>query len=147
MNTRLFYLIAIICFSLLSPASGQESDRVRTEIEDLLSMQSEAWNKGDIEGFMQTYWDQDELQFLSKSGPTFGYQNTLQNYYKRYPDRQSMGQLTFNVISLNKRSRKVYSLIGRYHLERVGIDNLEGYFLLILQKIRGHWKIVADSTH
>ncbi len=117
------------------------------EIKDLLDRQAAAWNEGDIETFMQTYWKHDDLQFLGKTGPTFSWQGTLDNYYRRYPDRASMGHLTFEIVEWNRRSRKVYTLIGKYMLDRDPLEDLEGYFLLVLQKIKGEWLIVADSTH
>lgn len=143
---RPLLFILVVLFNVFC-LKAQESERVNQEVIRLLEAQSSAWNDGNIDAFMKTYWPDENLQFLSKEGPTFGYRNTLENYYRRYPDRQAMGHLTFEMISLNRRSRKVYSLIGKYHLERQALENLEGYFLLILQKIKGQWKIVADSTH
>ena len=140
-------LTTLILGFCASVVVGQTSPKVLEDIGIILAAQSKAWNEGDIETFMKTYWANDDLQFLSSGAPTFGYQNTLQNYYVRYPNREAMGQLTFEIVRINKRSRKVYSLIGKYHLERNQMDNLEGYFLLIIQKIKGEWKIVADSTH
>ncbi|MBK8503478.1 MAG: nuclear transport factor 2 family protein [Saprospiraceae bacterium] len=146
MIKKVIFLICIAIAVSVTKLNAQiPGDRI--EIKEILDAQTEAWNKGDISEFMKTYWADDQLQFIGSNGPTFGYENTLQNYYKRYPDRGAMGKLHFDVLTINKRSRKVYSLIGKYHLERDKFDDLEGHFLLIIQKIKGHWKIVADSTH
>ena len=147
MNLEKKYFLILIISLCITQVEAQISHNIEQDIKALLNAQSMAWNNGDIETFMTTYWADDQLQFLGSNGPTFGYQNTLQNYHKRYPNREAMGHLTFEIITLNKRSRKVYSLIGKYHLDRKQLDNLEGYFLLIIQKIKGSWKIVADSTH
>lgn len=147
MKWRIFFWSVLFFSPYTSSLRAQPSSKVDGQIRSLLETQSTAWNRGDIPSFMLTYWQSDSLQFLGKTGPTFGFENTLQNYYRRYPDRRAMGQLTFDIVQINKRSRKVYSLIGKYHLVREQMENLDGYFLLILQKIKGEWKIVADSTH
>ena len=140
------FLVGILGGVSIMSLIAQVPDK-EMKIRAILDAQTEAWNRGDIPDFMKTYWADDQLQFLGKTGPTLGYENTLQNYYKRYPDRKTMGKLHFDIVTINKRSRKVYSLIGKYHLQRDELDDLEGHFLLILQKIKGEWKIVADSTH
>ena len=139
-------LMVLIGGSIVSnPLKAQGN--VDQQLRNILNEQAKAWNNGDINTFMETYWRSDDLQFLGSSGLTSGWDNTLLRYQRRYPDKQAMGHLTFDVVSVNKRSGKVYSLVGKFHLERDGLENLEGYFLLIWQKIRGEWRIVADSTH
>ncbi|MCB0670094.1 MAG: DUF4440 domain-containing protein [Saprospiraceae bacterium] len=145
-NYCLFFIL-LVTFLQHESILAQRVEKVRKEMEELLVAQSSAWNQGNVEDFMKTYWDDENLLFLSKNGPTFGYRNTLENYYKRYPDRDAMGYLTFEIVRLDKRSRSVYSLVGKYHLNRDKMDNLSGFFLLIIKKIKGDWKIVADSTH
>lgn len=126
---------------------GQQDITLRSEVEHILEIQASAWNQGDLDRFMKTYWENDALLFMGKAGPTYGYLPTLANYHKRYPNRQAMGHLTFDVLSVTPQGRKVATLVGRYHLQRQDLDNLEGHFLLVLRKIKNHWKIVADSTH
>jgi len=107
--------------------------------------QEAAWNRGDIDAFMETYWKSDDLQFLGAGGPTYGWQATLDNYRRRYPDRQAMGLLSFDILRMDQRSPTVMSLLGKFHLKR-SIGDLEGFFLLIWKKIDGRWLIVADHT-
>ena len=114
-------------------------------VESILKVQSESWNKGDIDGFMQTYWKSDNLQFIGSQGVTYGWQNTLEGYKKRYPDKKAMGKLTFEIKDMTQHSRKVVSLTGSWALEREK-DNPGGHFLLIWRKIKGQWRIVADHT-
>ena len=109
--------------------------------------QQEAWNEGDIPRFMEHYWKSPKLVFLGESGPIYGWQSTLDRYYKRYPDRQAMGTLEFTIKDIQQRSDTVFSVIGGYYLTREGIEDLEGVFLIIFQNFDGKWLIVADSTH
>ena len=94
---------------------------------------------------METYWKSENLQFLGSNGPTYGWENTLERYKKRYPDRAAMGQLEFEIMNIDVRSKKVISLIGKYTLKREN-DEPSGYFLLLWKKIKGKWLIVADHT-
>ncbi|MFT6321045.1 MAG: ketosteroid isomerase-like protein [Granulosicoccus sp.] len=117
------------------------------KIKKLMTTQSEAWNRGDIDGFMTTYWKSEKLQFIGSKGPTYGWKNTLDRYKKSYPSKEAMGILTFDIINLDKRSRKVISVVGKWHLKRgADLGDLEGHFLLILKKIKGEWLIVADHS-
>ena len=62
---KLFFLVAILCV-IKSQAQKQNEG----EIRNLLFQQTEAWNRGDINGFMQTYWQNDSLMFIGKDGIT-----------------------------------------------------------------------------
>ena len=115
-----------------------------TAIKDVMNKQIEAWNNGDINTFMQTYWKSDSVMFVS-SPPTYGWQTTLENYKKHYPDTAAMGKLTFNLIKLNQLSPEYYFVVGEWHLKRSAGD-VGGYFTLLFKKINGNWVIVVDHT-
>ena len=134
----------LLMFFLAFNINAQSAEH---QIKMLLEEQSESWNTGDIEGFMAGYLETDDLHFLGSGGLTAGWDATLERYKKRYPDQQAMGQLTFDLKEITKRTKKVYTVIGKYHLSRHELDDMEGFFLIVLQKIKGDWKIVADSTH
>ncbi len=131
----------IIVFTLVSLKSiGQEA-----AIRSLLQKQTEAWNRGDIEGFMGGYWKNDSLMFIGKSGITYGWQQTLDNYKKGYPDKTAMGELTFTLIEMKPLSKKYFSVVGKWHLKRT-IGDLSGHYTLLLKKIKGKWVIVKDHS-
>lgn len=121
-------------------ALGQEA-----EIRALLAKQTEAWNRGDVEGFMEGYWKNDSLMFIGKSGITYGWQQTLDNYKKGYPDKTAMGQLTFTLLEMKPLSKKYFSVVGKWHLKRT-IGDLSGHYTLLLKKIKGKWVIVKDHS-
>jgi len=115
------------------------------QIAALMATQTSAWNKGDIEGFMTTYWHSDSLLFIGKNGVAYGWQATLDRYKKTYPDAAAMGKLDFKLLEFKPLASDTYLLIGKWHLERT-IGDLQGHFSLILQKIKGQWKIIADHS-
>ena len=124
-------------------ANSQSNDE--NQIRSLLSRQSGDWNKGDIDGFMRGYWNHDSLMFIGKSGVTYGYNNTLKNYKKNYPDAASMGKLTFDLITIKKLSPNYFQVVGKWSLERT-IGNVDGHFTLLLRKIKGEWVIISDHS-
>ncbi len=135
-----------ILFIFLSPTlSAQTGPRAETAIRAIMARQEAAWNRGDLEAFMDGYWHSDSLQFIGSRGLTYGWQQTLDNYRKGYPDRAAMGTLTFTLLSVEPLSRKSAFVVGKWHLKRNAGD-LSGHFTLLWKKIKGAWVIVADHS-
>lgn len=114
-------------------------------ILSLLEKQRSAWNEGNLENFMEGYWKNDSLLFVGKSGPTYGWQQTMDNYKKGYPDKSAMGTLTFNIKKVELLSKDTAFVLGGWHLKREK-DEPQGYFTLILKKIKGIWQVVSDHS-
>lgn len=112
----------------------------------ILKRQTEDWNAGRVEKFMNGYWPSDSLTFVGKVGITYGYQATLASYKKRYPDRASMGTLTFDILQLDFPAPNVAYVIGRWHLTRPKIGDTGGHFTLLWRKIKKRWVIVSDHS-
>lgn len=136
----LLIFFASFSFNACFAQQGEEA-----MVRKVLSIQEKAWNNGDIPSFMQGYWKSDSLMFIGKSGVTFGWQHTLDNYKKNYPDTAAMGKLTFNLLEVRSLSPQYYFVTGKWHLQRTE-NNLEGYFTLLFKKINGHWLIVKDHS-
>jgi ketosteroid isomerase-like protein len=133
----------VSCFLLLIPCflHAQDKQAILKVLED----QRKAWNRADPDGFMQGYWKSDSLVFVGKTGPVYGWQQTLDNYKKRYQGKAAMGYLTFDVIKLDLLDLKNAFMLGGWHLKRDSGD-VGGYFTLWFKKIDGEWKIVCDHT-
>jgi len=137
---KLFFLVAIL-FVIKSQAQKDDEG----EIRNLLVQQTEAWNRGDISGFMQTYWQNDSLMFIGKDGITWGWKNTLERYKKGYPDKETMGQLSFDVIQVKKLSAEYFFVVGKWMIKR-NTGDLRGHYNLLMKRIKGQWKIIADHS-
>ena len=115
-------------------------------IKEILNAQKECWNNGDIDGFMEGYWNSEELIFTSLNHkPAFGWENTLERYKNSYPTKESMGELKFEFLDLKLISKNTASLKGKWELIRES-DNPNGLFWLDLQKFDKKWLITKDST-
>ena len=142
-------MLKVLFFSLfftLTDIHAQSDLVLKTqEISKVLMAQQTDWNNGDIDAFMQGYWKSDSLTFIGSKGLTYGWQKTLENYKKSYPDSNAMGKLTFEIIRLVVLSDTAAIMIGRYTLVRV-TDQPTGLFTLIWKKINGRWLIISDQT-
>ncbi|POY35666.1 DUF4440 domain-containing protein [Solitalea longa] len=136
-------LVLLIIF--LAPFIGFAQSKDETAIRNLLNVQAKAWSAGDLNGFMAGYLKSDSLLFIGKNGPKYGWQTAFDNYKKSYPDKSAMGQLKFNIIKVEILSPTSAFVIGRWELEREK-DKPSGYYTLLLKKIKGNWKIVADHS-
>ncbi len=96
MNKIIVCLLLSLCFYTNAQAQLSEKEAVIAVLES----QRSAWNKGNIEEYMEGYWKSDSLVFVGKSGPQYGWNKTLQNYKKSYPNKDAMGELQFNFISI-----------------------------------------------
>lgn len=140
---HLSLLLFVVIALTTNPLYAQ--NKTEQQILDVLEAQDAAWNSGNLVGFMETYWNNDSLMFIGKSGVTYGWSNTLKNYQRGYPDTAAMGKLKFTMIRMEKLSRKKYFIVGKWQLTRTA-GNLQGHFTLFLRKINGQWKIVADHS-
>jgi hypothetical protein len=104
----------LLSLFLLQTVASTAQAPDESAIRALLHTQTEAWNRGDIEGFMQTYWKSDSLMFIGKSGITWGWQKTLDNYKRSYPDKAAMGTLSFDIIQVKALSKDYYSVTGKW---------------------------------
>jgi len=135
----------------ISLCAQKMNDEITQVIENM-KMQETSWNKGDIRGFMDYYWNNDSLKFIGSKGLTYGWQKTLDNYIKGYPNKQAMGILTFTIIESIKLSDINIYVIGKWDLQKDMSANstpnkpIGGHFTLLWKKINGKWVIVSDHT-
>lgn len=132
-------LFVFIAFNSYAQNKDEEA------IKQILKTQESAWNNGSLEKFMIGYWHNDSLMFIGKKGLTFGYNATLENYKKSYPDTAYMGKLTSTLISIKRLSNEYYFVIGKWELNRT-VGNIFGHYSLLFRKIKGKWVVVADHS-
>ena len=135
-------LIILLSAIVVEQSSDQNTlTSMPAEISEIMQNQQNAWNSGDIEGFMIGYWDSEELLFIGSS-VNKGYETTLSNYKKSYPTREDMGSLEFTNLIWVPVSYDAGLLIGEWNL--IGINN--GVYSLLWKKLDGEWLIIADHS-
>lgn len=134
----------LLCLSVCCVTSSAQP-AAEKEILKILDDQTVYWNKGDIEHFMKGYWNNDSLMFIGKSGITYGYTNTLNNYKRNYPDAAAMGKLAFKILKVEQLSADFYFVVGKWMLTRTA-GNLQGHYTLVFKRINGKWLIISDHS-
>src|SRR5690242_14462528 len=123
------------------PSAGSAEKAIRA----VLDAQTAAWNRGDVDSFMTSYWKSERTEFVGSSGIFRGWQAVLERYRKTYPDRRAMGTVTFSDLEVTMLSSSSALVVGKYHLVRES-DHPEGVFTLIFRKFPEGWRIINDHT-
>lgn len=157
-NSNYFLIFCISLFFLAAGCKSVTSENTEKEtIQNLASMkapvqkvldeQATCWSNGDLACYMEGYWKSDSLVFVGKSGLTYGWQATLDNYKRNYPDTGAMGKLSFEILEMNPLSNETMLVIGKWHLKRdIAAGDLQGHFSVIFKRFPEGWKIIADHS-
>jgi uncharacterized protein (TIGR02246 family) len=127
-------------------SSESNRDQPASEIRALLQAQQEAWNRGDIDGFMKGYARADSTVFVSDDQVTRGWQTVRNRYKLKYPSRAKMGKLRFSELEIQRLGDDAAVVLGRWILKRATNDNPHGLFTLVLRRTAEGWRIVQDHT-
>jgi beta-aspartyl-peptidase (threonine type) len=129
--------------ALVPAESGSAAEKA---VRGVLDAQVTAWNKGDLEGFMEGYWHSPKLSFSSGADVTRGWDATLERYKKRYQSEGAeMGKLTFSDLEVEALGPDAALIRGRWQLVRTK-DKPGGVFTLIFRKFPEGWRIIHDHT-
>ena len=120
-------------------------DETTKSINAVLSAQRDAWNRGDIGGFMDGYEKSDSIVFISGDSLTLGWQTVHDRYKRNYNTPEKMGTLTYSEIEVKPINNDTAIVIGRWHLKRAN-DEPHGRFTLLFKRTGAGWKIVHDHT-
>ncbi len=128
-----------------SPSGELTAEIPERVIRKVLEDQARAWNEGDVDAYMNGYWKSDETVFTSGGKIMRGWQTVFDRYRKSYPDRASMGELSFTDLEIKLLNSRAAFVLGRWRLKREN-DSPHGVFTLVLQKFGKDWRIIHDHT-
>ena len=135
-------VLGVACNTSYGPAPFTPADDAA--IRAVMAAQEAAWDRADIDGFMQGY--ADTVCFLSPRGRTCGRAEVTANYKRSYPDASAMGDLTFGVGEVVPAGAGHAWMTGTWSLTR-NSDTLSGAFSLLWVKQAEGWRIVRDHTY
>lgn len=138
-------IFAFIVLAVVSVSAQSKEEKTKAAIKKVLDDQTAAWNRGDIEGFMQGYWNSPEMMFVSGDNMTKGWQPTLERYKKSYDSKAKMGVLSFSELVITLTGKDSAVVFGRFTLVREK-DKPTGLFTLNFRKFKDGWKIILDHT-
>jgi len=146
---RYLWLIVIVAgtFLTIHKASAQTTGYAKSEaaVRAVLEAQAAAWNRGDVEAYMDGYDRSPNTEFVGGDSITRGWQEVLDRYKKRYDTREKMGVLTFSDLEITVLCNDAALVLGRWRLKRAS-DEPHGTFTLLFRKTKAGWRIVHDHT-
>jgi ketosteroid isomerase-like protein len=137
------FVLATIFSQRAKPQDSHDADR--KAITKALTDQQRAWNRGDIDAFLEGYWHSPELTFSGSNGVARGWDGVLARYKRTYPDRTAMGQLDFSQLEFRFLGSDAALVLGHWHLARTQGD-IGGVFSLVWQRFPEGWRIIHDHT-
>lgn len=147
MTNRLLTFAALLVLVPIAFASAQNSPRDNkpvAAIRAVLDAQVAAWNRGDLEGYMDGYERSPHIVFISGDRLTRGWQTVLERYKRSYDTREKMGVLTFSDVEITILGKDAALVFGRWQLRAK--DEPRGRFTLLFKKTKNGWRIVHDHT-
>ncbi|MCM3901429.1 MAG: SgcJ/EcaC family oxidoreductase [Pyrinomonadaceae bacterium] len=145
----LLFTAAILAAPIYDSVHAQtksKSDTVSTSaVRAVLDAQVDAWNRGDIEGFMDGYARSPDVTFISGDNFTRGWQTVHDRYKKNYDSREKMGTLTFSELETTVLGNDAVVTIGRWHLQLAN-GQPHGRFTLVFRRTGQGWRIIHDHT-
>jgi len=138
-------LFALVIATRAIAERADSSGAANAEIRAILETQAAAWNRGDIDGYMNGYARGPATRFISGDTLTRGWQTVRDRYKKKYDSREKMGRLSFEQIKVESLSADAAVVIGRWNLTRPG-DKPRGRFTLLFRRTPMGWRIVHDHT-
>jgi len=138
-------LLLVLSTTTLCVAQNRQDSKSIAAIRAVLDAQATAWNRGDLESYMDGYARSTDTVFVSGDRVTRGWQTVLERYRKAYDSRDKMGVLTFSDVEITMLSKDAAIVLGRWHLQR-SKDEPHGRFTLVFRKTNAGWKIVHDHT-
>ena len=136
--------VVIFGYQKRVPKSPEEDKNVAA-VRSVIEAQAAAWNRGDIEGYMEGYAKEDATEFVSGDSLMRGWQAVLDRYKARYDSRAKMGTLTFSELEIKPLSEYYMMASGRWQLAR-DADTPHGRFTLIFRRTSAGWRIIHDHT-
>jgi len=146
-------VVVVLLLAIIASAWGQAAAQTRprprakseSAIRAVLEAQRDAWNRGDIEGYMDGYARSAKTEFVGGDSISRGWQTVLDRYKKKYDTREKMGTLTFSEVEVTVLSTDAALVLGRWRLKRAS-DEPNGTFTLLFRKTKVGWRIVHDHS-
>ena len=137
-------LLSLGCGCPLTSAVAR-TENAEAEIRAVLHNQVAAWNRGDIDGFMNGYARSSATEFVGGDTLTRGWQTVHDRYAKKYDSAAKMGKLTFSELRVTMFGADAAMVTGRWKLSRAK-DQPHGRFTLLFRHRAEGWRIVHDHT-
>jgi len=137
--------LSLLSLILLAASSAFSQGKDEKKIREVIRLELETWNKGDLKGYVDLYAPVDSVRMLYNGGAVYGKDNILAFYQKYWP-KDKMGQLSFTDVKLERLSSKYYFTSGHFHVKQNDGKEIKGRFSGLMKKIKGKWYLYTDHS-
>ena len=148
-------LAGVCCAALLAPAPAvsQNSDplftasRQQLDVVKIILAQQNAWNKGDLDGYLSHYKDAPDTQAVL-ANLVRGVDNIRAAYRQNFPNKDAMGEIEDTDIDVRPMGDNYALATGKYHLNRPKKSGgaIEGTFMELFEKTATGWQIIFSQS-
>ncbi len=139
-------LLALLCCTRTAAIQNPANDAL-AGVRAVWNAQLEAWNRGDLEGYMAGYWKSPDLVFFSNGDATRGWQATLDRYRAKYQGgKKQMGTLDCRELDFVSLGSDASLVRGRWHLRMPDGKELNGMTSVVFRRLPQGWRIVHDHS-
>ena len=143
---RLSSAALLLVINSCAPSQSRVGDP-EAEVRAVWTAQVEAWNRGDLDAFMNGYWNSPDLVFFSNKSETRGWQQTLDRYRASYKaEGRHMGTLDFPQLEFKVLGSEVVLARGQWRLKMPDGKESTGMTSVTFLKLPDGWRIVHDHS-
>ena len=126
-------------------ASATERKAIEVDIRTMFEAGCAAWNRGDLDGYLASYWDSDQTLWISSGSLLRGREAIAAAYKSRFASTQQMGKLSVAGLEIDVLTPTDAFAFGRWILDRED-QSSAGFFTVQLKKIDDAWFFVSDHA-
>ena len=145
LSANLFVSVQEVSAQQAKGATARRNAQIVSAVRAVIDAQKDAWNRGDVAGYMDGYSRSADIAFISGDNISRGWQTVFDRYLKNYNSREKMGTLTFSDLETTVLSADTAMVLGRWHLQRSN-DQPHGRFTLVFRRTKQGWRIIHDHT-
>ena len=148
MNKKLIHalrLVAVFFVGMLVVTGATAQDKNAAAIEQLMRVEEEVWNRGDVDAYVALYAPEDSVRMLYGSGAVYG-RDSILAFYKKYWPKEKMGQLKLRHDCIERLSDNYYFVSGFFEVSYPAAKAVKGRFSGLMKKINGKWYIYTDHS-
>lgn len=139
-------VVRVSALPLLLLAACAHASFDEPAVRTVLLQQRDAWNRGDLDGYMAGYAHTPDLVFTSGGKIRRGWDETYAKYKAKYgADTSTMGHLDFEILGVQRLGDGGAIVLGRWELTDTPNAGA-GVFSVALEHRPEGWRIVHDHT-
>ena len=138
-------IVSLLLAGLLAmPASAASP---ADEARNGFAQQRAAWNRGDLEGALDLYWNSPELVWVDRSGLSRGFAEFARGLRADFAGRpQAMGVYTGEVLEARDIDADTGMLVVRWSIARDSKPLMGGVSTQLWERAGDRWRIVFEHA-